>query len=261
MKNVNSFEGLLLDLEGVLYQGDKIIDGAFESINEIKKNNIKIRYLTNTTTTPRKLILNKLIKFGLPVQESDIFSPVIAANNFLNEKKISRIFLLAEKNLIEDFKKMELDTKKPQAVIIGDIYKNFNWDILNKTFQIISDNNSIIIALHKNKYCRRDEKIALDLGPFVSALEYATSSKAFVMGKPEKNFFDLAIKDMNLKYNKVLMIGDDILSDIDGAKKNQIMSIQVKTGKYQKKDESSFYTQPDFRLNSIVDLPSFLGIT
>ena len=93
MKNVNPFEGLLLDLEGVLYQGDKIIDGAFESINEIK-NNIKIRYLTNTTTTPRKLILNKLIKFGLPVQESDIFSPVIAANNFLNEKKF-RIFFIS----------------------------------------------------------------------------------------------------------------------------------------------------------------------
>ena len=36
------------------------------------------------------------------------------------------------------------------------------------------------------------------------------------------------------------MIGDDILSDIDGAKKNQIMSIQVKTGKYPKKTNQVF---------------------
>jgi len=258
MKNVNPFEGLLLDLEGVLYQGDKIIDGAFESINEIKKNNIKIRYLTNTTTTPRKLILNKLIKFGLPIQESDIFSPVIAANNFLNEKKISRIFLLAEKNLIEDFKKIELDTKKPQAVIIGDIYKNFNWDILNKTFQIISDNNSIIIALHKNKYCRRDENLSLDLGPFVAALEYATNKKAVVMGKPEKNFFSLALKNMGLSIDKVIMVGDDIVSDIGGAKQNNIFSIQVRTGKYQESDESGEFLQPDLRINSIADLADVL---
>ena len=50
------------------------------------------------------------------------------------------------------------------------------------------------------------------------------------------------------------MIGDDIFSDIGGAKSNNIKAIQVKTGKYQLKDESQEIIQPDYRINSIADL-------
>ena len=50
------------------------------------------------------------------------------------------------------------------------------------------------------------------------------------------------------------MIGDDIISDIGGAKSNDIKAIQVKTGKYQPKDEVDNIIQPDYRINSIADL-------
>jgi len=78
---------LLLDLEGVVYEGDKLIDGAVETLNLLLKN-YKIKYLTNTTTTPRKLILEKLLQFKLPVIESDILSPPVAANIFLKKNNI-----------------------------------------------------------------------------------------------------------------------------------------------------------------------------
>ena len=77
---------MLLDLEGVVYEGDKLIDGAVETLNLLLKN-YKIKYLTNTTTTPRKLILEKLLQFKLPLNESDIFSPAIATNIFLKKNK------------------------------------------------------------------------------------------------------------------------------------------------------------------------------
>ena len=61
------------------------------------------------------------------------------------------------------------------------------------------------------------------------------NKKAIIIGKPEKKFFDLVLKDMNLPINQIVMVGDDIISDIAGAKKNNILAVQVKTGKYQKK--------------------------
>ena len=54
------------------------------------------------------------------------------------------------------------------------------------------------------------------------------------------------------------MIGDDIFADIGGAKNNSIPAIQVRTGKFQKKDETNSHLQPDYRINSIVDLPNIL---
>ena len=260
MVNMLKIKGVLLDLEGVLYVGDKLVDGAIECVNRLKSHNLRIRYLTNTTTTSRKLIAEKLKAFKLPVVESDIFSPVIAANNFLKQKNISKVYLLANQSLQTDFENVVFVEENSQAIILGDIYRNFNWDSLNKAFQLITESNVTIIALHKNRYCRRGERITLDLGPFVEALEYASNKKAIIMGKPEKNFFDLVLKDINLTESQVTMIGDDIISDIAGAKNNNITAIQVKTGKYQKMDESDSFIQPDLRINSIADLPYHLRL-
>ena len=71
---------------------------------------------------------------------------------------------------------------------------------------------------------------------------------------------NLAIQDMGLRKEEIVMIGDDIFADIDGAKNNFINTIQVKTGKFQKKDETNSYLQPDYRINSIVNLPNILEI-
>ena len=153
-----------------------------------------------------------------------------------------------------------IDDIKPEAIILGDLFKEFNWEKLNKIFHTILENNALIIALHKNRYCKRENKLSLDLGPFVAALEYATSKKSVLIGKPEKNFFNLAIEDMKLKNEEVVMIGDDIVADIGGAKNICLSTIQVKTGKFQKKDETNVYLQPDYRINSISELPYILGM-
>ena len=256
----NNYKGLLLDIEGVIYEGNRLIDGSIETINKLLAHGFNIKYLTNTTTTSRRLVFEKLIQFKLPLIEPDIFSPAIAANIFLKKKNISRISLFTNQSLQEDFADFVIDDLRPDAIILGDLYKEFSWEKLNKAFQIILEANPLIIALHKNRYCKRENKLGLDLGPFVAALEYATSKKSVLIGKPEKNFFNLAIEDMKLKNEEVVMIGDDIFVDIGGAKNIFLSTIQVKTGKFQKKDETNVHLQPDYRINSISELPHILGM-
>ena len=82
----------MLDLEGVIYESDMPIEGARETINKLLSSSYKIKYLTNTTTTSRNLIFKKLLKFKLPLIESDIFSPSIAANIFLKKKIFQKFF-------------------------------------------------------------------------------------------------------------------------------------------------------------------------
>ena len=78
------------------------------------------------------------------------------------------------------------------------------------------------------------------------------------MGKPEKNFFDLAVKDLDIIKDNILMIGDDITSDIEGSINANLKAIQVKTGKFQEKD-LKYPTQPLYLIESINDLPTLLG--
>ena len=254
MKKIQENKGLLIDLEGVLYSDNKLIHGSIETIKELKKKGLKLRFLTNTTTAPRKLILKKLINFGFNIEEKEIFTPIIATKNYLKEKEFKKISLVTNLEIVEELEEYEITQKDPEAVIMGDIYKNFNWEILDRIFKLVYLNDSTLIALHQNKYCMRDGQVSLDLGPFVKSIEYASNKKSILMGKPEKNFFDLAIKDMEIDKEEVIMIGDDIISDIKGAKDFGIKAIQVKTGKFQEKDCSNKFIQPNQRLDSIVKI-------
>ena len=67
MSNIPNIKALLIDLEGVLYSDNKLIPGSIDVIKEFRKNNLKLRFLTNTTTTPSKLIFNKLQDFGFDI--------------------------------------------------------------------------------------------------------------------------------------------------------------------------------------------------
>jgi HAD superfamily hydrolase (TIGR01458 family) len=113
--------------------------------------------------------------------------------------------------------------------------------MLNKAFRIlINDRNTSLIAIHKAKYFAEPDGLSLGPGPFVEALEYASGVKATVVGKPEKSFYELALKDMDLlnDANHVVMIGDDIANDLgSGAKELGLIRYLVKTGKYRDGDE------------------------
>ena len=259
METVNNIKAILIDLEGVLYNDNKLIPGSIEVIKELKKNRIKLRFLTNTTTAPIKKILNKLHNFGFKIEEKEIFTPIIATKNFLIQNNINKISLFVNNQIVNEFKEYEITQKDPAVVIIGDIHKKFNWEILDIVFKLVYLNKTKLIALHKNKYCMREGKISLDLGPFVNAVEYASGKKSMLMGKPEKKFFNLAIKDLEEDNKNILMIGDDIISDIEGSIKANLKAVQVRTGKFQEKDLRN-PLQPNYRIESITKLPKLIGL-
>ena len=91
-----------------------------------------------------------MLQFQLPLIEPDIFSPAIAANIFLRKKNISRISLFTNQSLQEDFKDFEFDDLKPEAIILGDLYKEFTWEKLNKTFQIIMRLSTVCVLSCNN---------------------------------------------------------------------------------------------------------------
>lgn len=73
----------------------------------------------------------------------------------------------------------------------------------------------------------------MDLGGFATALKYATNCEHVIIGKPENDYFMHAIDNLGLTKNEVVMIGDDIVSDVAGAQTNGIRGIQVRTGKWR----------------------------
>ncbi len=255
------YYGVLLDLEGVLYQEDIPIDGAQIALERLAQANVPVRFLTNTTTRPRKDIAWRLSAMGFVLLPEHVFSPSAAACQYLEAEGLQRVFVAGDPALAEDFDTFEITSENPDAVIMGDLYTRFDWHILNRIFSML-EGGARLIALHKNRYCRRDGEIALDLGPFVAAMEFAAGIDAVLMGKPNQTFFDMALSDMGLPVDAVVMVGDDPYADIGGAKAAGIAAVQVKTGKYCTSAKVASLTLPvaDGVIGSIADLPAWLGL-
>jgi len=111
-----------------------------------------------------------------------------------------------------------------------------------------------------NRFFESDGRLKLDVGPFVSALEYGCGRKAKLVGKPSLDFFRSAVAKLDLEPGEVAMVGDDLESDVGGAMDAGLTGILVKTGKYRPDTEKDRSFRPDYSLDSIAGLPSFLGI-
>ena len=112
-----------------------------------------------------------------------------------------------------------------------------------------------LVALQKNRYWQDRGGLSLDAGPFVAALEYASGKSAAVVGKPEENFFRIALEDMGLEAHEVAVVGDDAEADVAGAKKAGLSGIQVRTGKWRPGDDAG---EADLVLDSVAELPRAL---
>ena len=244
--------GLLVDLDGTLYVGDEPVEGAREAVGKLRAGGLELRYVTNTTRKPRRAVAKHLLSLGFEVKEAEIFTPARAAAALIKDRSC---FPLVDESLLEDLGGITLTDDRPDHVLIGDLGEGFTYDRLNAAFRCLMD-GAELIALQKNRYWRREDGLALDVGPFVAALEHASGKSSTVVGKPEMGFFRLAVEDLGLGSHEVAMVGDDAEVDVAGAQAAGLKGIQVRTGKYRPERQGS----PDLSLDSIAALPGALGI-
>ncbi len=127
-------------------------------------------------------------------------------------------------------------TGDPDVVVLGDMGAAFDYAVLNRAFRVLMEGAPLWV-MGTNRYFREADGLSLDIGPFVRALEYAADLKAENFGKPDARLFHAAIADLDLPPEQVLMVGDDVSGDVDGARAAGLTACLVRTGKYQDGDE------------------------
>lgn len=260
MVNVYSkIKGVLFDLDGVLYVGGAPIAGAIETVAAIKSAGLGCRFVTNTSTMSVNAIQQKLNGLGFVVAPDEIMSAPQAAVNYLNQQQNPVCKLLLADDVLQDFSAFAQSDTQANFIVVGDIGNAWTYQLLNQVFDRLMD-GAQLIAIHKNRFWQTQRGLQMDIGAFIAGLEYASQTESLIIGKPAPAFFKAAIDSMNLSADEVLMIGDDIDSDIGGAQAVGISGVLVKTGKYREEYANKSAVKPDILIGSIVDLPQQLGI-
>ncbi|XP_075529025.1 phospholysine phosphohistidine inorganic pyrophosphate phosphatase-like [Dermacentor variabilis] len=245
--------GVLMDITGVLYDSGerKGIEGSADALKMLRMADIPFRFITNETQKTKEQLDSVLHRLGFDIYEKEIFMCVPAAKKFIHDLNY-RPFLLVHPNVEAEF--AECDKSQPNCVVVGDAGSNFSYENLNRAFHVLVDNNdSVLITLGKGKYYKEHDKMVMDVGAFTAALEYATERQAIVIGKPGEEFFRMALEDMKLRPEDVVMIGDDIVCDVGGAQSTGMRGVLVRTGKFRPSDEDHPSVKPDAIVHNLME--------
>jgi phospholysine phosphohistidine inorganic pyrophosphate phosphatase len=251
-------EGLLLDLSGVVYVEEEAVPGAAEALEELRRRGLPVRLVTNTTMRPRRAILERLERLGIEAEPEELLTPATLARRRCAEAGYESVALVVLDELREDLEGLEQSGERTDAVVVGDLGEDWDYQVLNRTFRQLMD-GAELIALQRNRYWETEAGLSLDAGPFVAALEYATGREAEVVGKPSPAFFELAIGDLGVEAERATMVGDDVEADVGGALEAGIAGVLVRTGKYRAADVEASGIEPTATIDSIADLPDLLA--
>lgn len=250
---------LLIDLDGVLYEGERAVPGTREALDWIVAQGIPHLFLTNTTSRPRKAIVEKIERLGFSFAAEAILTPPVAAARWLSLGGYHQPALyIPDATRIEfaDFEAAAEDGPA-DAVVIGDLGEGWTFQRLNGAFrQLMADSAPPLLALGMTRYWRAEDGLRLDTAPFVSALAHAADRDPVVLGKPSPDFFDAALDTIGATAEEAVMIGDDLRADVRGAQAAGLSALLVRTGKFRPADlEGSI--APDAVLDSLADLPDW----
>jgi len=249
--------GVLLDIDGVLYVGDEPIEGAREALLELRRLSAGVRLVTNTTSRSRREVVEHLRALGFEVALGEVLTPVAMAVRHCQERRYRSVAALVSEKLLEDLAPLALTRSgaRVDAVILGDLGDGFTPAVLNGAFRLLMEGAELVTLQH-NRYWRRADGLALDVGAYSAALEYGSARDAVVVGKPAEAFFGAAMADMGLE--RAVMIGDDVEADVGGAMAAGLPGVLVRTGKYRE-DALSARVTPTAIVDSIRDVPALLA--
>jgi HAD superfamily hydrolase (TIGR01458 family) len=254
------FDGVLLDIDGVLTVSWAPLPGAVATIEWLQRQGIEFRLLTNTSSRTRREIASLLRQAGMDIEEQHVLTAVTSAARYLTENyEGTGCFVLNEGDIGEDLEGIRRTGPDDAGVVLlGGAGPSIGFGELNTVFTMAIA-GAPLVALHRNLRFQTADGPALDMGAFVLGLEAATECSVTVVGKPSPSFYAAALRELGMEAERVIMVGDDIVADVIGAQHAGISGALVRTGKFRHSDLEGNNSEPDHVLADIGELPDLLS--
>ena len=256
---MTAFDGLILDLDGVVWVGPDPVPGSVDAIATLRESGVQIVFLTNDSRSSRAEYAARLTHLGISAEPSQVVTSGSALARYVVEQEGpgARVFAigspmfkaeLTENGLTLSEARTALSAK---AVAVG-VHDGFNYDELRTAAQAVRRGANLYAA-------GRDATFPMPDGPWpgagsvVAAVEVAGGTRAINVGKPEPFAFDIA-RSVLRNCRRVGVVGDTLASDIVGGKRAGLGTVLVLTGTCTEDDVAASAVQPDVVLPDLAAL-------
>ena len=247
--------GYLIDMDGVIYKGSKLIPGAIEFVEQLQRLNHPFLFLTNNSERTPKDLVSKLGHLGLKVSWKNFYTAAHCTADFLvRQRSVCSAYVIGEGGLLIALQEagIAFDSIKPDFVVVGE-GRSASFEVFEKAVRLISA-GSCLVATNPDTWCPTENGPRPGTGALAALLESATGRKAYFLGKPNPFMFLTARHRLGLRTQQTIMIGDTMETDIRGATELGIQAYLVLTGSTRREDLVHYAYQPTRVLNSVQDL-------
>ncbi len=241
----------ILDMDGTLYLGNKLIDGALDFIKKMTASNRLFFFLTNNSSKNSGDYQKKLAKLGIESSiEQIINSGQVTANYIKKRQADATVYLVGTNSLHQEFQKANLKiaterTQKIDFIVLGfDTTLNYQklWDaheLILKGVPYLATNPDYVCPLENGKTMP-------DCGSMISLLKASTGREPLIIGKPNPLMVDYVLEKSGIPKGKTALIGDRLYTDIQTGINAGITSILVLSGETREGDLRNCQEKPDY---------------
>lgn len=210
---------VVFDLDGTIYFGDRLADKAEDVLNRLHQQCVKTCFLTNNSRKGRYEIYEKLVGFGLNLNIEDVYTSSYLAGRYLKENGYTSAYVLGEKGLIKEIEYFGIDCKNPDpdCVVVG-YDMTLNYDKITNSFRQILAKKTFV-ACNIDKSYPVESGLLPGCGAMVGAIYGCTGLMPdVIVGKPSVYPIKVICKDYGVEIQDIIVVGDNIESDIAMAK-------------------------------------------
>ncbi|MBO5700877.1 MAG: HAD family hydrolase [Clostridia bacterium] len=255
MKNIIEKQGFICDMDGVIYHGDKILDGVREFVNWMLDNNKKFVFLTNSPErTPHELSM-KLERMGLSVSPDHFYTSAMATAEFLRSQAPGcTAYVIGEASLSKAMydQGIYMNDVNPDYVVVGET-RTYCFEKIEKAIALVNA-GAKLIGTNPDTVGVTDRGIMPATGSLVAPIEIATGKKAYFVGKPNPVMIRHGLKRLGCHSEDIAFIGDRMDTDIIAGIESNVDTILVLSGVTAREDIGNFPYRPKYIFGGIGDI-------
>ncbi len=245
----------LIDMDGVLVQGKRMIPGADEFINRIRTKKRNFLVLTNNSIyTPRDLA-HRLQQVGIQIDESEIFTSSMATARFLKiQHPEGTAYVIGESGLTQAIHESGyiLTDTNPDYMVLGETF-NYSFEKITQAVRFVNG-GAHFIATNPDPTGPTEDGLVPACGAMAALIQRATSTNPFFIGKPNPFMMRSALNYLGVHSENTVMIGDRMDTDIIAGVESGMETYLVLTGVTQKDMIKRFPFQPGKIFNSVAEI-------
>lgn len=251
-----AIKNFIIDMDGVLVQGTRIIPGADDFINKLREQERKFLLLTNNPIyTPRDLA-HRLQATGIHIQENQIFTSALATAIFLHRQRPDgKAYVLGESGLTEAIHNIGyiITDMNPDYVVLGET-EAYNFQMIKKAIRLIHDQGARFIATNPDPSGPSQGGLVPACGAMAALIEEASGVAPYFIGKPNALMMRTALNYLNVHSENTIMVGDRMDTDIAAGVTSGMETILVLSGVTKAEDIDKFPYLPTHIKLSVADI-------